>query len=131
MIPQQEIDYILHDCFFAIGQTVGPSTRVDYDAIVWWRARYREKFLHAMTVTGNSWARDRHRVTAVARYLGQRAAYHAGVDAIIDRSCAERASADVELGCRMNAERESGLPALVEARPSGRAASMVEVPLSI
>jgi hypothetical protein len=31
-----------------------------------------------MTNHGNSWSRDRHRVTAVSRYLGQRAAHHAG-----------------------------------------------------
>ena len=106
MTPQQEVDYALHDCFFAIGQTIGRAKQLHYDAVVWWRTRYHEKFLHAMTVNGNSWIRDRDRVTAVARYLGERAAHYAGDGPVIHRACAERASADVEAGCRMNAERE-------------------------
>ena len=71
MTPTQEVDYILDDCFFAVGQAVGTQKSLDFEAIRWWRARYRAFFLHAMTSTGTSWVSDRHRVTAVGRFLGQ------------------------------------------------------------
>jgi len=110
MTPAQEVDYILNDCFFAVGQAVGTQKTLEFDAIQWWRARYRAFFLHAMTVTGNSWTRDRHRVTAVGRFLGQRALHHAGAQSSIDMRCAALASGDVETSCRMNAEREGVAP---------------------
>jgi hypothetical protein len=109
MTPQQEVNYILHDCFFAVGQMIGPDRRLDFDAIAWLHARYRDRFLYAMTHLGNSWTRDRRRVTAVGRYLGQRVLHHAGDKPVIDRACAARASADVERGCQMNAERDGML----------------------
>jgi IS5 family transposase len=59
-----------------------------------------------MSVNGNSWVRDRDRVTAVGRFLGQRALYHAGDQPSIDLHTAALASNDVETGCRMSAERE-------------------------
>ncbi len=111
MAPQEEVDYILADCFFAAGQTVGSSRQLDYDALVWWRSRYRDKFLHAMLAAGNSWERDRRRVTAVGRYLGQRVVEHAGIEPVISLESAAKASFDVESGCRMNAERDALLPA--------------------
>ena len=107
MAPTHEVDYILHDCFFAVGQAVGTQKTLEYDAVVWCHARYRDLFLHAMVYLGNSWTRDRRRVTAVGRFLGQRALHHAGASPVIDVACAARASADVEDGCRMNAEREA------------------------
>jgi hypothetical protein len=107
MTPSQEVDYIVHDCLFAVGQAVGVHGRIDYEAVVWLRARYREKFLHAMIQNGNSWAKDRHRVTAVSRYLGQRAVHHARDSRLIDVPAVVKASADVEQGCQMNAVRES------------------------
>jgi hypothetical protein len=110
MTPAQEVDYILNDCFFAVGQAIGTRKTLDFEAIQWWRARYRSFFLHAMTTNGNSWARDRSRVTAVGRFLGQRALHHAGDRPSIDLRSAALASGDVETGCRMNAERE-GVPA--------------------
>jgi hypothetical protein len=110
MTPAQEIDYILDDCFFAVGQAVGTRKSLDFEVIQWWRARYRVFFLHAMTALGNSWLRDRDRVTAVGRFLGQRALHHAGERSSIDLRCAALASTDVETGCRMSAERE-GVPA--------------------
>ena len=109
MTPVQQVDYVLNDCFFAVGQAVGTRKTLDFDVIPWWRARYRSFFLHAMSVNGNSWLRDRHRVTAVGRFLGQRALHHAGDQPSIDLSAAALASNDVESGCRMNAERE-GVP---------------------
>ena len=110
MTPAQEVDYILNDCFFAVGQAVGTQKSLDFDVIPWWRARYRAFFLHAMTVNGNSWLRDRPRVTAVGRFLGQRALHHAGDQPSIDLRVATLASHDVETGCRMSAEREGVLP---------------------
>lgn len=107
MTPQDEVDYIVHDCLFAIGQSVGRAKGADYSAIEWWRNRYRQRFLHAMTSHGAVWARDRQHVTAVARFLGLRAAHHARNRRTIDRRSAERASAEVERGCRLRAERDA------------------------
>ena len=109
MTPTQEVDYILDDCFFAVGQAVGTQKSLDFEAIRWWRARYRAFFLHAMTSTGTSWVSDRHRVTAVGRFLGQRALHHAADRPSIDVACATLASQEVEAGCRMSAEREGVL----------------------
>jgi len=116
MTPAEEVDYVLNDCFFAVGQAVGTAKSLDFDAIQWWRGRYRAFFLHAMTANGNSWSRDRHRVTAVGRFLGQRALHYAGDQPSIDVRCASLASRDVEAGCRMNAEREGVEPERLPAR---------------
>jgi hypothetical protein len=106
MTPEQQIDSILNDCLLAAGQGIGLEKSVDFEAVVWWRARYRQFFLHAMVAHGNSWAADRHRVTAVGRYLGQRALHHARASATIDIHAAALASHDVETGCTMSAARE-------------------------
>jgi len=106
MTPAQEVDYILNDCFFAVGQAVGTQKSLDFEVIPWWRARYRAFFLHAMSVNGNLWLRDRQRVTAVGRYLGQRALHHAGDQVSIDLRTAALASHDVETGCQMSAQRD-------------------------
>jgi hypothetical protein len=110
MTPAQEVDYILNDCFFAVGQSVGTLKSLDFDVIPWWRTRYRAFFLDAMTTTGTSWLKDRDRVMAVGRFLGQRAVHHAGDQASIDLRCAALASTEVETGCRMNAVREGVVP---------------------
>jgi hypothetical protein len=110
MTPAQEVDYILNDCFFAVGQSVGTLKSLDFDVIPWWRARYRAFFLQAMTTTGTSWVKDRDRVMAVGRFLGQRAVHHAGDRPSIDLRCAALASTEVETGCRMNAVREGSVP---------------------
>ena len=107
MTPTQEIRYILPDCFLAVGQAVGTEQTLDFGTLVWWHERYRAAFLHAMTAKGNSWAGDRKRVTAVGRYLGLRAKAHAAGRSVIDLECAEKASAEVEQGCQMNAQREA------------------------
>lgn len=112
MTPAQEVDYILNDCFFAVGQAVGTRKALDFEVIPWWRARYRAFFLHAMTTNGNSWLKDRHRVMAVGRFLGQRALHHAIDRHSIDLRCAAVASHEVETGCRMNAVREGAAPTL-------------------
>ena len=112
MTPAQEVDYILNDCFFAVGQAIGTAKSLDFDVIQWWRARYRAFFLHAMVVNGNSWLKDRNRVTAVGRFLGQRALFHAADQPTIDLRTAALAAHDVETGGRMSAEREGVAPQL-------------------
>ena len=109
-VEVEHLGYILSDCFLAVGQAVGPDKAVDFDTVTWWHRRYRQAFHHAMTTGEVSWARDRNRVTAVGRYLGQRVLEHAGRRDNIDVAAAARASAEVELGCRMNATREALLP---------------------
>ena len=111
MAQAAELDYILSDCFLAVGQAVGPGKGVDFDTVTWWHRRYRQAFHHAMTSRGTSWAADRNRVTAVGRYLGQRVVEHVGRRANIDLAAAALASAEVERGCQMNATREALLPA--------------------
>lgn len=111
MAEAADLDYILADCFLAVGQAVGPNKTVDFDTVVWWHRRYRRAFHHAMTTRGTSWASDRCRVTAVGRYLGQRVVEYTGRRPNIDRGAAERASTDVEQGCQMNATRQALLPA--------------------
>lgn len=107
MTPAQEVTYIVPDCFLALGQAVGTDKGLDFETVVWWHTRYRAAFLHAMTAKGNSWAGNRRRVTAVGRYLGLQAKGHAHDRPTIDITAAEKASAEVERGCQMNAEREA------------------------
>lgn len=97
-----DLDDMLADCIFAIGQAVGRDKKVEQAAIVWWHARYREFFSCALD-RGNSWTDDRRRVTAVARYLGQQAARHALSRQSIDCAAAADASLAVEQGCHMQA----------------------------
>jgi hypothetical protein len=101
MMPEQEVEYILDDCFLAVGGAIGDRKQLDPAAIVWWRDRYRDRFLHAITGSMNSWVEDRVRVLAVSRFLGTRAVAHAGDRPVIDRECAIRASAEIEAGCDM------------------------------
>ena len=111
MAQATELDYILSDCFLAVGQAVGPDKGLDFDTVTWWHRRYRQAFHHAMTSGGTSWAADRNRVTAVGRYLGQRVVEHAGDGTTIHQAAAALASAEVERGCQMNATREALLTA--------------------
>lgn len=106
----EHIDAILNDCLLAAGQGIGTEKSVDFDAVVWWRSRYRRFFLHALTDLGNDYAADRRRVTAVGRYLGQRALHYASASPSVDLRAAELASHDVETGCQMNATREGLTP---------------------
>ena len=45
---EEAVAYVLADCSFAVGQTVGMRTTVDYEAIVWWHNHFRTKFLAAV-----------------------------------------------------------------------------------
>lgn len=108
MEPQQDVDDIIADCFFAVGQTIGSGRRLKPEVVLWWQRRYRALFLHALTVLGNSWNRDRERLAQVGRHLGTSAARRAGGCEVIDLGCAVSASLEIESGCLMNARRESG-----------------------
>ena len=70
---ERQVEYIVDDCFFTVGQVVGMRTTVDYEAVIWWRDHYREKFLAAMLAFGNRWMEDRSNVTSVAIMLAERA----------------------------------------------------------
>jgi len=102
MVSSNDVDVMLNECFLALGRGVGGEKTIDYDAITWWRSRYRIKFVHALQVSGNSWIEDRSRVLAVSRWLGQRARIHSGEQTRIDAAAAARASAEVEGGCAMS-----------------------------
>ena len=106
MAADRDLDYILSDCFLAAGQAVGLRTTVDFDVVTWWHQRYRRAFHDATTTRGAMWCTDRRRVTAVGRYLGQRAVELCGPAAVIDLTAASRASEEIEQGCRMQAMRE-------------------------
>jgi hypothetical protein len=121
MTVEQGIEYMLSDCFFALGQAAGSGTRIEHDAIVWLQDRYREKFLHAVVELGNSWDDDRDRVMTVGRWLGRRAAFHAGCTSI-DVISAARAAAEIEAGCQMSRQRgQAAAPdAAHNTRPQGQ-----------
>ena len=121
MAEVRDLDHILSDCFLAAGQAVGTNTTVDFDVVTWWHRRYRRAFHHAITAGGAVWSTDRRRVTAVGRYLGQRAAELCGPAAVIDLTAASRASEEVERGCQMRATREEH--ALPPARTDPAAAA--------
>ena len=56
---EEAVEYVLGDCFFAVGQTIGMRMTVDYEAVVWWHDHFRAKFLAAMQRQGNRWLQDR------------------------------------------------------------------------
>ena len=115
---ERQVEYIVDDCFFTVGQAVGMRTTVDFDAVVWWRDHYRGKFLAAMTAFGNRWLQDRSNVTSVAIMLAERAVRYAEGKPAIDLDAARKAAADVERHCQLHARRA--------ARARGRAASDTE-----
>jgi hypothetical protein len=102
---ERQVEYIVDDCFFTVGQAVGMRTTVDYDAVIWWRNHYRAKFLAAMKAFGNRWLRDRSNVTSVAFMLAERAVRYAEGQPSIDLDAARRAAADVERHCELHARR--------------------------
>ena len=104
-VLEEAVEYVLGDCFFAVGQTIGMRTTVDYDAIIWWHDHFRTKFLAAMRRQGNRWLQDRENVTAVGWMLAERAVRHAGGGSSIDVDSARRAAADVERYCQLHAKR--------------------------
>lgn len=99
------VGYVLGDCFFAVGQTIGMRTTVDYEAVVWWHDHFRTKFLAAMRRQGNRWLDDRENVTAVGWMLAERAVRHSAGRDSIDVEAARRAAADVERYCELRSKR--------------------------
>jgi hypothetical protein len=102
---ERAVEYIVDDCFFAVGQAIGMRMTVEYDAVMWWRDHFRAKFLSAMTEFGNRWLSDRQNVTAVAFMLGERAVRYAEGRTSIDVEAARKASADVERYCKLHSRR--------------------------
>jgi hypothetical protein len=102
---ERQVEYVVDDCFFTVGQAVGMRTTVDYEAVIWWRDHYREKFLAAMMAFGNRWLQDRSNVTSVAFMLAERAVRYAEGKPAIDVEAARRAAADVERHCELHARR--------------------------
>ena len=105
------VEYILDECFFALGQAIGMRTTLDYDAVQFIRDHYRVKFLGAMRAFGNRWSQDRQNVTGVAMMLGERAIRYAGDRRSIDLDSTMKAAADVERYCKLHSRRA--------ARPQG------------
>jgi hypothetical protein len=104
---EREVEYIVDDCFFTVGQVVGMRTTLDYEAVIWWRDHYRAKFLAAMTANGNTWREDRANVTGVAIMLAERAVRYSAGRRSIDREAAQRAAADVERYCKAHESRQA------------------------
>jgi hypothetical protein len=104
---EREVEHVLDDCFFAVGQAIGMRTTVDFEAVVWWRTHYRTKFLRAMSDFGNRWLSDRVNVTSVALMLGERAVRYAADRASIDLEAARQAAADVERYCMLHGRRRA------------------------
>lgn len=106
------VEYVLADCFLAVGQTIGMRRTVDYEAVVWWHDHFRSRFLAALRRRGNRWAQDRDSVTAVGWMLAERAVRYADGQGSIDVETARLAAADVERYCqhrsRRAARKESG-----------------------
>jgi len=104
---ERAVDVILDDCFLSMGQAVGLRATFDYDAVVWLRARFREKFLAALHRNGDRWLEDRANVTAVCGMFAERAVRYAGGAASVDLDAVRKAAADVERHCQMHASRRS------------------------
>jgi hypothetical protein len=74
MLPRAEVEYILTECFIALGQSVREQT-VSAGAARFWRDRYLERFLATLTSERpRTWERDRLNVLAKATALGRTAA---------------------------------------------------------
>lgn len=107
LAPEEAVDYIVDECFFAVGQAVGTAKALDAEAVRWWRRHYRTRFLLAMARFGNRWTLDRDKVAAVGRLLAVRAMRYAGDDPSIGVQAARQASADVEQYCTLHSRRQA------------------------
>ena len=102
---EQAVEYILADCFFALGQAIGMRMTVDYDAVMFIRNHFRARFLAAMRSFGNRWSEDRQNVTGAAMMLGERAVRYAGDRNSIDLESVRQAAADVQRYCKLHSRR--------------------------
>ena len=109
--PDQTLTYertanvVLDDLFLSVGQAIGLRATVDYDAVVWLRTHFREKFLAALDRQGDRWLEDRAVVTAVSALFAERAVRNANGAASIGIDDVRQAAADVERYCRAHARR--------------------------
>jgi hypothetical protein len=103
----QEVEYVVDECFFTVGQVVGMRTTIDHDVVRWWREHYRARFLAAMQAFGNRWLQDRANVTSVAIMLAERAVRYSEGRPSIDCDSAQRAAEDVERYCTLQARRRA------------------------
>jgi hypothetical protein len=104
---EQEVEYVVDECFFTVGQVVGMRTTIDYEVVRWWREHYRARFLAAMKAFGNRWLQDRANVTSVAIMLAERAVRYSEGRPSIDCDAAQRAAEDVERYCTLQARRQA------------------------
>lgn len=105
---EREVEYIVDECFFTVGQVVGMRKTIDYEAVIWWREHYRARFLAAMRAFGNRWVRDRANVTSVAIMLAERAVRYSEGAMSIHCEAAQRAAHDVERYCALHSKRHGG-----------------------
>jgi hypothetical protein len=104
---ERDVEYVVDECFFTVGQVVGMRMTVEYDAVIWWRDHYRARFLAAMKAHGNRWLVDRTNVTSVAIMLAERAVRYSEGRPSIDCDAARKAAADVERYCQLHAQRKA------------------------
>ena len=102
---ERDVEFIVNDCFFAVGQAIGLRKTMDYDAVVWLHDHFRAKFLSALQAFGNRWLQDRHNVTAVAFMFGERAVRHAGEAESISLEAVRQAAAEVQRYCNLHGKR--------------------------
>lgn len=115
---ERQVEGILDECFFALGQVVGMRTTLDYEAVILIRDRFRVKFLAAMTTFGNRWEQDRSNVTGVVMMLAERAVRYAEGKPSIDVEAARQAAADVERHCALHARRAARAQGLDASDPA-------------
>ena len=102
---ERTADVVLDDLFLSVGQAIGLRATVDYDAVVWLRTHFRQKFLAALHRQGDRWLEDRAVVTAVSGLFAERAFRNANGAASIGINDVRQAAADVERYCRAHARR--------------------------
>lgn len=102
---ERTVDVVLDDLFLSVGQAIGLRATVDYEAVVWLRSHFREKFLAALHRQGDRWLEDRAVVTAVSGLFAERAVRYANGAAAIAVADVRQAAADVEKYCRAHARR--------------------------
>jgi hypothetical protein len=101
-------DVILDDLFLSVGQAIGLRASMDFDAVVWLRAHFRQKFVAALNHQGNRWLEDRAVVTAVSGLFAERAVRYANGADTLTIEDVRRAAADVERYCHAHARRGAG-----------------------
>jgi hypothetical protein len=102
---ERTVDVVLDDLFLSVGQAIGLRATVDYDAVLWLRTHFRQKFLAALHRQGDRWLDDRAVVTAVSGLFAERAVRYANGAASIALDDVRQAAADVERYCRAHARR--------------------------